>query len=68
MWMEEPPGKRVSHLRAKQLLATGATTVGASCPFCVQMLTEGVEAAGEQASRPVRDLVEIVADRLETDA
>ncbi len=64
MWVEEPAEKRVSHLRARQLLATGAPVIGASCPFCIQMLTEGVEAERGQGTQQVRDLVEMVADRL----
>jgi Fe-S oxidoreductase len=61
MWMEEA-GQRVSHLRTEHFLATGARTVGVSCPFCLQMLTEGIEAKGQREQRQARDLLELLAE------
>jgi Fe-S oxidoreductase len=65
MWMEEPRGQRISHLRTEQFLATGAPTVGVSCPFCLQMLSEGIEAKGVADSRQAHDLLELLAERVE---
>jgi Fe-S oxidoreductase len=63
MWMEEEPQKRVCSVRAKEALATGATTVAVGCPFCLTMLTDGVAAQADSAQ--VLDVAEILAERLE---
>jgi Fe-S oxidoreductase len=62
MWMEEEPQKRVCSVRAKEALATGATTVAVACPFCLTMMTDGVAAQTESAQ--VMDVAEILAARL----
>ncbi len=60
MWMEEPLENRVSNLRARQALETGADVVGVSCPFCMTMLEEAVNA--EKGGRDVRvlDIAELL--------
>ncbi len=62
MWVEEVGGKRVNHVRTEQFLETGAQTVGVSCPFCLQMLTEGISAKGQSQQRQAKDLLEILAE------
>ncbi len=62
MWIEESRGKRINHVRTDHFLETGAETVGVSCPFCLQMLEEGVEAKGEASEKKVKDLLEILAE------
>jgi Fe-S oxidoreductase len=63
MWKEEEHGDlRVNQLRLQQARATGAKVVAVGCPFCLIMLGD---AAREQADAlDVRDVVEVVADRL----
>jgi Fe-S oxidoreductase len=65
MWVEESGGTRVNHVRTGHFLETGANTVGVSCPFCLQMLTEGIQASGKDGENDARDLLEILADSLE---
>jgi Fe-S oxidoreductase/nitrate reductase gamma subunit len=62
MWMEEHHGKKVNIERVEELLATGAQTIGAACPFCMTMVTDGVKEKG--AAVQVKDLAEIVAESL----
>jgi Fe-S oxidoreductase/nitrate reductase gamma subunit len=64
MWMEEQ-GVRINHVRTEHFLETGAGTVGVSCPFCLQMLTEGVQAKGYEEKREVKDLLELLVESLE---
>ncbi len=64
MWMEESRGDRINHARAEQLLETGADTVAVSCPFCLQMLDEGVAAKAPEGGGQVRDLLEILDESL----
>ena len=49
MWMEEEADQRVSVLRAKEAVATGAETVAVGCPFCLTMMTDGVKSCGSSA-------------------
>lgn len=65
MWMEEDPKHRVSTVRAREALDTGAQTVAVGCPFCLTMMTDGVAAHGSEAR--VMDVAEIVAERLDGD-
>ena len=64
MWYEEEGNQRVNHSRTDQFLETGADTVGVSCPFCMQMMEEGVQSKGENESKKVKDLVELVEESL----
>jgi Fe-S oxidoreductase len=64
MWMEETLGTRVNLERATQALATGAPTIAVACPFCMTMLTDGVKAVGSEPIAQVKDLAELVAERL----
>ncbi len=65
MWIEESQGERVNHVRTDQFLETGAQTVGVSCPFCLQMMTEGIQAKGLDAEKDAKDVLEILAESLE---
>jgi Fe-S oxidoreductase len=64
MWMEEHLGTRINENRAKEAIATGATTVATACPFCMTMLTDGVKSQGGGATVAVKDIAEIVADAI----
>jgi len=65
MWIEEGQGTRINHVRTDHFLETQADTVAVSCPFCLQMLTEGIQAKGEDANKQARDVLEILAESLE---
>ena len=65
MWMEESRGTRINHMRTDQFLETSAKTVGVSCPFCLQMLTEGIEAKGLSGEKQAKDILELWAESLE---
>lgn len=64
MWLEETIGERVNENRAKEAVATGATTVATACPFCMTMMNDGIKAQGKESSVQVKDIAEIVADSL----
>jgi len=63
MWMAEP-GAKVNHIRTEHFLQTKADTVAVSCPFCLQMLTEGISSKGVAETKKARDLMEILAESL----
>jgi Fe-S oxidoreductase len=62
MWIEESRGTRINHARTDHFLQTNAETVGVSCPFCLQMLTEGIQARGKAGEKQARDVLEILAE------
>jgi len=39
--------------------------VGVSCPFCVQMMTEGIQAKGLDSEKQAKDVIELLADSLD---
>jgi Fe-S oxidoreductase len=65
MWIEDSQGQRINHARTDHFLETEADTVGVSCPFCLQMMVEGIQSKGREGDRQARDVLEILADSLE---
>ena len=64
IFLEERIGKRVNVERTEQALATGAKTVAVGCPFCMTMMTDGTKAKAPDGDVQVKDLAELVAERL----
>ena len=65
LWIEDSQGTRINHMRTEHFLETNADTVGVSCPYCLQMLSEGIQAKGLEGEKQSRDVLEILADSLE---
>ncbi len=68
IFLEERIGTRVNVERTEQALATGASTVAVGCPFCMTMMTDGTKAKGVDEQVKVKDLAELVAERLQQPA
>jgi Fe-S oxidoreductase len=64
-FLGEESGERVSHVRAQELVATGATTVGTACPFCNTMFRDAL-AASETPAPQLMDIAQLVARSLPT--
>lgn len=63
---EDEMGGKINRNRAREAVATGADTIATGCPFCLNMLEDGVRgvtAEGEKQVR-VRDLVELIDEAL----
>lgn len=65
MWMEEREGKRVNIERTEEALATGTSTIGTGCPFCMTMLTDGVKEKDAAGTVAVKDIAELLLDAVE---
>ena len=61
-FLGEETGQRVSSVRAQELVATGATTIGAACPFCNTMFRDAL--AGQENSPRLLDIAQIAAAQL----
>lgn len=59
-FLGEEKGKRVSVERAEQLTATGASIVGAACPFCNTMFRDALSTLGPSAPK-LMDISQIAA-------
>ncbi|MCU0579783.1 MAG: (Fe-S)-binding protein [Desulfobacterota bacterium] len=63
MWLIERQGRRINHLRAEEVIRTGAEVLATACPYCLTMLEDGVQAVSAAPPRVV-DLLELVARSL----
>ncbi len=59
-FLGEETGDRVSHTRAKELVATGASTIGTACPFCNTMFRDALSATGDAAPQ-LLDIAQLTA-------
>ncbi|HEY1903207.1 MAG TPA: (Fe-S)-binding protein [Terracidiphilus sp.] len=64
-FLGEETGERVSHNRAAELVATGASTVGTACPFCNTMFRDALAATG-QTPPQLLDIAQLTARGLPT--
>ena len=62
-FLGEESGDRVSHVRAKELAATGASTVGTACPFCNTMFRDALSAVTETPPQ-LYDIAQLTARAL----
>jgi Fe-S oxidoreductase len=59
-FLGEEKGDRVSHVRAAELVATGAGVVAAACPFCNTMFRDAL-AARDEGAPELMDIAQLVA-------
>jgi Fe-S oxidoreductase len=62
-FLGEETGDRVSHVRAAELAATGASIIGAACPFCNTMFRDALAAQGPTAPQ-LLDIAQLAARNL----
>jgi Fe-S oxidoreductase len=63
MFLGEEKGKRINVARAEELVATGAQTVAAGCPFCASMFRDALKTVSENPPQ-LLDIAQIVARTL----
>jgi Fe-S oxidoreductase len=59
MWLEENEGKRINVERADEAIATGASTIGVACPYCLIMLDDAARA--KESDVEVLDVAQVLA-------
>jgi Fe-S oxidoreductase len=62
-FLGEETGKRVSVERAEQLVATGASVVGAACPFCNTMFRDALTTVSKTPPK-LMDIAQIAAEAI----
>ncbi len=63
VFLGEETGQRVNETRAKELIATGAETIGAACPFCNTMFRDALASATENPPK-LLDIAQIAAAQI----
>ncbi len=66
MWFDEAPEHRVSRLRAEEVVATGAKTLATACPFCLNMMSDGMAGTKGGENIKVLDIAEVLLNRRDT--
>ena len=64
MFVEDTQGKRINDERALEAMKTNARVVGTACPFCMNMLTNGLMASKSPDKVEVRDIAEVVWENI----
>lgn len=63
-WMDLKIGSRVNVLRTEQAAATGSKLIATACPFCMQMMEDGVKLTDREGQMEVKDIAEVLAEGL----
>ena len=64
-FVEEPPDKRVNQERAREALESGADVLAVSCPFCMTMMQDGINARKTTRDMRVMDIAEVLLEATE---
>lgn len=62
-WMDLKEGERVNVKRAQQAQATEAQKIATACPFCMQMMEDGLKILSDEKT-VVADIAEVIAELL----
>jgi Fe-S oxidoreductase len=60
VFLGEETGERVGKVRAAELIATGATTIGTACPFCNSIFRDALAEHGDSAPQ-LLDIAQLTA-------
>jgi Fe-S oxidoreductase len=63
---EEKLGRRINSERVSMAVGTGAPMLVSNCPFCLAMLEDGIKTGDFEGKLQARDLVELIALRVNT--
>ncbi len=61
VFLEEPEGKRINHMRTEEAVEAAVNTVATACPYCMTMLSDGAKDRGEAFA--VLDLAEVLTQQ-----
>ncbi|WP_300454871.1 (Fe-S)-binding protein [Desulfobacula sp.] len=64
MWLHDSIGRHINHIRAEQIVDSGADMVVTACPYCLTMLDDGINAAEPKKPVEAVDIIEMVASSI----
>ena len=59
-WMDLKTGERINSIRVDQAAETGVKQIATACPFCLQMMEDGVKLTNREGELEVKDIAEIL--------
>jgi Fe-S oxidoreductase/nitrate reductase gamma subunit len=63
-WMDLKQGQRINSIRVDQAAETGAKVIATACPFCMQMMEDGVKNTNRDEQLKVQDVAEVVSEQI----
>jgi len=64
LWMEKLKGERLSDLRIEEAMATGATVLATSCPYCITMFEDSSRTLNVDEQIKIKDVTELFLESL----
>jgi Fe-S oxidoreductase len=65
MWFDENPSQRVSLKRSEEVIQTGSECLVTACPFCKNMMRDGLASTAKGDAVKVIDIVELLVNHRE---
>lgn len=65
LWMEKAKGERLSDLRIEDAMATGATVLATSCPYCITMFEDSSRTLNVDEQIKIKDVTELLLESLD---
>ncbi len=65
LWMEKLKGERLSDLRIEEAMATGATILATSCPYCITMFEDSSRTLNVDEQLKIKDVTELFLESLD---
>jgi Fe-S oxidoreductase len=62
VWLERPKGERMSDIRVRQAVETGAEILAVACPYCLQMFEDSVKTM--ELELEIKEVSELLAESL----
>jgi hypothetical protein len=60
MWLDENTGTRINEARTAELLTSQPDVIAAACPYCVDMLADGMAARADGTPAEVVDVAQVL--------
>lgn len=64
VWMETPPGERLSELKVEQAIDAGAEVLAVACPYCMLMFDDAVLVTQKEDVLQIKDISELVLEAI----
>ena len=66
MFKEAEAGKKEVYMeRTEEALRTGASVIATACPFCMNMITDGIKYSNRDENVKNYDIAELIAQAIE---
>jgi len=60
MFLEDDEGERINHNRTKEIIKKDPSLVATACPFCMTMISDGLNDLGKKEEIEIQDIAEII--------